>query len=151
MTMEHRPARRTRAGWLALLALAGLGLSACGEAGGGSEPAPPASLEEVAEGEIGRITLTEQAATRLDIETGTIETGSGRAPLEVPFAAVIYQPDGSTWVYANPAELTYKREPIEIESIDGDLAQLASGPPAGTKVVTQGASELWGFEFGIGK
>jgi hypothetical protein len=151
MTMEHTPARRTGARWLARLALAGLAISACGAGGGGAEPQPPASLEEVAEGEIGRITLTERAATRLDIRTGTVETGSGGAALEVPFAAVIYQPDGTTWVYANPAELTYKREPIEIDSIDGNVAQLTSGPPAGTKVVTQGASELWGFEFGIGK
>ena len=64
---------------------------------------------------------------------------------------MIYQPDGTTWVYANPEELIFKREPIEIDSIDGDVANLTSGPAAGTKVVTQGASELWGFEFGVGK
>jgi hypothetical protein len=150
MTMEHTPGRAARAGWLALLAVAGLGISACSDSGSASEPVPPASLEEVAEGEIGRITLTDQAASRLDIQTGTIEEGSAAA-LQVPFAAVIYQPDGSTWVYANPEELTFKREPIEIDSIDGDVANLTSGPAAGTKVVTQGASELWGFEFGIGK
>jgi hypothetical protein len=151
MTMEHTPGRRRHARWLALLAVAGLGITACRDADGGSEPPSPASLEEVAEGEIGRITLTDQAAIRLDIQTGTIEHGSGAAALQVPFAAVIYQPDGTTWVYTNPEELTYKREPIEIDSIDGEVAQLTSGPQAGTKVVTQGASELWGFEFGIGK
>ena len=54
-------------------------------------------------------------------------------------------------IYAKPENLVYKREPIEVESIDGDMVNLTAGPAAGTKVVTQGASELWGFEFGIGK
>jgi hypothetical protein len=151
MTMEHSPGRRSLAGGLALLAVAGLALSACRDSSGEAETVPPASLEEVAEGEIGRITLTDEAATRLDIRTGTVEAGSGGVGLQVPFAAVIYQPDGTTWVYANPDELTFKREPIAIESIDGDVAHLTSGPAAGTRVVTQGASELWGFEFGVGK
>jgi hypothetical protein len=69
----------------------------------------------------------------------------------VPFDAVIYQADGSTWVYANTDGLVFLRTPIEIDHIDGDVALLASGPDAGTKVVTVGASELLGFESGIGK
>ena len=44
----------------------------------------------------------------------------------------------------------YLREPIEIDRIDGDNAVLTTGPEAGTPVVTVGASELWGFEHGVG-
>ena len=69
---------------------------------------PPAVLESVPEGEIGRITLTDLAAQRLDIQTAAVEEGSASA-LQVPFAAVIYQPDGSTWVYSNPEGLVYVR------------------------------------------
>jgi hypothetical protein len=152
MTMHERePYRRGRALLLAGLGgLAVLGLAACKDSSSESEKPAPASLEEVAEGEIGRITLTEAAARRLDIQTAAVEAGAGGA-LQVPFDAVIYQPDGSTWVYASPEALVFKREPIEVDRIDGDVALVRSGPAAGTPVVTVGASELWGFEFGVGK
>lgn len=35
--------------------------------------------------------------------------------------------------------------------IDGDLAVLSHVPPAGTQIVTVGAAELFGTEFGVGK
>jgi hypothetical protein len=146
--------QKTQRSWtlagLALAALTALALTGCGDDAAETEAVPPAVLESVPEGEIGRITLTDLAAQRLDIQTATVEEGSGSA-LQVPFAAVIYQPDGSTWVYANPEGQVYVREPIEIDRIDGDIAHLTSGPDPGTPVVVVGASELWGFEFGVGK
>lgn len=147
----RRPGRH-RALLLAGLAwVAVLGLSACADSKSDSAEKPaPASLEEVADGEIGRITLTEDAARRLDIRTAEVEAGAGNG-LQVPFDAVIYQPDGTTWVYASPETLVFKREPIDVERIDGDVAVVRSGPAAGTPVVTVGAAELWGFEFGVGK
>ena len=36
------------------------------------------------------------------------------------------------------------------DSIQGDLAVLAAGPPVGATVVTAGAAELFGTEFGVG-
>ena len=146
----QRPGRhRLRLAGLAGVAV--LGLSSCGDSKSDSAEKPaPASLEEVAEGEIGRITLTEDAARRLDIQTAEVDAGAGSG-LQVPFGAVIYQPDGTTWVYASPETLVFKREPIDVERIDGDVAVARSGPAAGTPVVTVGAAELWGFEFGVGK
>jgi hypothetical protein len=154
MTMHHglrRPGRHRAVLFSGLAALAVLGLSACRDTKpeSGEKPAP-ASLEEVGEGEIGRITLTEDAAKRLDIQTAEVEAGASSA-LQIPFDAVIYQPDGTTWVYANPETLVFKREPVDVERIDGDVALVRSGPAAGTPVVIVGAAELWGFEFGIGK
>ena len=151
--MHDRPRRPGRHRHLLRAGLAGLavlGLLACRDSKAESEKPAPASLEEVGEGEIGRITLTEDAARRLDIQTAEIEAGTSSA-LQVPFDAVIYQPDGSTWVYANPEALVFKREPVDVERIDGDVALVRSGPAAGTPVVTVGAAELWGFEFGVGK
>jgi len=133
-----------------LVGLAVVGLSACRDAKAESEKPAPATLEEVAEGEIGRITLTADAARRLDIQTATVAAGSGDG-FQIPFDALIYQPDGTAWVYANPEELVFKREPIDVERIDGDIALVRSGPAVGTPVVTVGAAELWGFEFGVGK
>jgi hypothetical protein len=135
---------------LTLAAVTALALTACGDDSAETEKVPPAVLESVPEGEIGRITLTDLAAQRLDIQTATIEEGSASA-LQAPFAAVIYQPDGSTWVYSHPEGKVYVREEIEIDRIEGDVAYLTSGPEPGTPVVVVGASELWGFEFGVGK
>ena len=48
------------------------------------------------------------------------------------------------------AHLNIWRVLIAAFVIDGDLAVLSHGPPSGTEVVTVGAAELFGAEFGIG-
>jgi glutamine amidotransferase PdxT len=67
----------------------------------------------------------------------------------VPYSAVIYWIDGGAWVYTQVAQLTFVRAPIVIEEVDGDVAVLRSGPPAGTRVVSVGGQELLGTEFQI--
>jgi hypothetical protein len=69
----------------------------------------------------------------------------------VPYAAVLYDARGNTWVYTNPTPLTFVRHAIHIDYIEGDLAVLSDGPPSGTEVVTVGPAELFGAETGIGK
>lgn len=64
----------------------------------------------------------------------------------VPYSAVYYDGHGKPWVYVNSATLTYERQPIEIERIEGNLAVLTASPPLGTKVVTVGAPLLYGAE-----
>jgi hypothetical protein len=68
----------------------------------------------------------------------------------VPYAAVMYGPHGETLVYTNPEPLTFIRQPIAIDYIDGDQVVLSEGPSAGTKVVTVGVAELYGAESGVG-
>lgn len=77
----------------------------------------------------------------------SLERSGGR--LTIPYSAVIYWIDGQTWVYTNPGSLTFVRHRIAIDEIDGDVAVLRTGPPAGTKVVTLGGEELLGTEFAI--
>jgi hypothetical protein len=60
---------------------------------------------------------------------------------------VLYDTEGKTWTYTNPEPLVFVRHLVTIDHIDGDKAFLADGPPAGTKVVTVGAAELYGSEF----
>jgi len=67
----------------------------------------------------------------------------------VPYSAVIYWIDGGTWVYVKTGPRTFVRQPIDIDEIDGDVAVLRSGPPAGTQVVSVGGEELLGTEFAI--
>jgi hypothetical protein len=61
---------------------------------------------------------------------------------------VLYDPDGATWTYTSPKPLEYVRANITVKSIDGQRAILTKGPAPGTAVVTLGATELWGVEYG---
>jgi hypothetical protein len=102
------------------------------------------------------VILTAKAVERLDIKTalaGEVQVArspSGTYRKVVPYAAVLYDAHGDTWVYTNPEPQVYIRYQISVDYIDGDLAVLSDGPPAGTAVVTVGAAELFGTEFEIG-
>ncbi len=71
--------------------------------------------------------------------------------LAVPAAAVVYDISGGTWVYERTADRTYVRRRVELAYVTGDLAVLARGPSVGAVIVTTGAAELFGTEFGIGR
>jgi hypothetical protein len=101
-----------------------------------------------------RVKLAQSAVDRLDVLTAPVTSVRSRAGdlrLAIPYAGVIYDQEGATWAYTNPASLTYVRQAITIESIEGDRAVLSKGPKVGTAVVVQGATELFGIEFGLGK
>jgi hypothetical protein len=117
------------------------------------EEAPPAVIKPVAGSQIPQLQLTERAVQRLGIVTQPVRdkttAGHRAGPEVIPYSAVVYDTDGSTWTYVNTAARTYERKPITVTEIDGDIAQLSAGPPAGTKVVTVGAAELLGTEYNI--
>ena len=71
--------------------------------------------------------------------------------LTVPWAAVLHDIHGGTWVYEETAPQTYARRRVQVRHVSGDLAVLASGPGAGAKIVSAGAAELFGTEVGFGK
>lgn len=133
----------------ALPLTAALLLAACGEAPDDShEIDEPYSLEEVQGTELSQVTLTEQAAQRLGIETAPIAQAGDLAI--VPSAAVMVDPEGVFWVYTSPEPLVFVRHEISIEREEGDQTFVSAGPPAGTAVVTVGVPELYGAESEIG-
>lgn len=71
--------------------------------------------------------------------------------LTAPWAAVLHDVHGGTWVYEQTGERAYVRRRIVVRYVLGDTAVLASGPPAGTRVVTAGAAELFGTETGFSR
>jgi membrane fusion protein, heavy metal efflux system len=71
--------------------------------------------------------------------------------LIVPRAAVLYDASGGTWVYEARDGGVFVRHRVEIADVVGDTAVLRQGPAPGTRVVTVGAAELFGTEFGAGK
>ena len=92
-----------------------------------------------------------RAARRQDRQGPRGPAEAGATQKVIPYAAVLYDADGKTWVYANPGPRTFLRAPITVDRIDGDDAFLSDGPPSGTAVVTVGAEELYGTEFGFKK
>ena len=58
---------------------------------------------------------------------------------------------GGTWLYEQTAERTYVRRRVQVQYVSGTSAVLKEGPKKGTKVVTAGAVELFGTEFGFAK
>ncbi|NQV28948.1 MAG: efflux RND transporter periplasmic adaptor subunit [Rhodopirellula sp.] len=71
--------------------------------------------------------------------------------LVVPRAAILRDIHGVAWVYVNSAEHTFKRHRVEVHFTTKESAILSRGPEVGTRVVVDGAAELFGTEFGAGK
>ncbi|MGZ0166663.1 MAG: efflux RND transporter periplasmic adaptor subunit [Planctomycetales bacterium] len=71
--------------------------------------------------------------------------------LVIPRAAVLRDIHGVAWVYVNSAEHTFERHRVEVHFTTKDTAVLSRGPTVGTKIVVDGAAELFGTEFGAGK
>jgi hypothetical protein len=131
----------------------------------------PAKLERSEGSPLGRVTLTARAAERLGVETAPVRVAPVASMRQavasadelgqpvavpptaerkvVPYAAVVYEPHGDTWVYTNPEPLVFVRAHVTIDYIDGDVAVLSEGPPVGTAVATVGVAELFGVEFGV--
>jgi len=78
-------------------------------------------------------------------------TGTGTARLAAPLSAIVYDQQGGSWVYVKVGDHQYARRRVSIEAFADGWAVLARGPAAGTPVVTNGAAELLGTEFGAGK
>lgn len=70
--------------------------------------------------------------------------------LVVPDTAVLYDIHGATWVYEDLGGHAYVRRRVEIARHAGNSAVVRRGLTEGKRVVTAGAAELFGTEFGAG-
>ena len=134
-----------------LLTAAALALAACSTAPA-PDLAPPATVVPVKGSDIPRLELAPSAVQRLGIQTQPVAAaapGTAGASEVIPYAAVVYDTDGSSWTYVETAADTYLRQPITVTVIRGDVALLSAGPPVGTPVVTVGSAELLGTEYNI--
>ena len=137
---------QTRRSFAAVALAFGLVLAACGSLA----PAETTAPEEA--GVVGsnplEVTVSDHAFERLGIETAPIAATGGT--LSVPYAAILYDPEGKTWVYAQSQARVFVRTPVDVERIADGVATLKSGPAAGTAVVVVGTEELYGAESGVG-
>jgi hypothetical protein len=158
--MQHSN-RCGAAAMLLLVAVVGLGVAACGRAGatgqGEAGYGDPAKVEPVEGTELAKVILTQRAAERLGIQTAEVREvrvpavkGGGTRKV-IPYAAVLYDENGDTWTFTRPQDLTFLRQEVKVDYIEGDQSFLLDGPPAGSTVVTVGAAELLGAELGVGE
>lgn len=129
--------------------LGALPLLGCTEASESADNATPAATVEELDSGVNRITLVESSTKRLGIQF--VELAEHGGGLAAPYDVVLYDDFGKEWVYVSPEPNVFMRTPIEINRVEGDMVYLASGPEAGTKVVTSGAAELLGIEAGVGQ
>lgn len=138
-----------------VLIIAGLQLSACSEPQSKVEKIEPAHVEDIEGSELKRVMLTTRAMERLDIKTDqvterVVKYSPSTMGKVVPYAALIYDPNGGTWVYTSPEPQVFVRYSIHVDYIEGDRVILKEGPPVGTVVATVGVAELYGTETGMG-
>ena len=110
---------------------------------------PPAILDPAPGARLPTVTLSESALNAVRVQTVPAQAAPGG--VVIPTKAVIYSPDGAAWTYVVIGPRSYLRHAIVIDHISGTEAFLSSGPAAGTPVVTIGAPELLGAEYGVGE
>jgi hypothetical protein len=145
--------RRTR--WLVVAMVAALALAGCSKSAEEPEETGHATVKlEAVKGrpDIKRVILSSEAVKRIDVHTVQVRDApdaSGAVQKVIPYSAVLYDAEGKTWTYATPKANTYERQPITIDRIENDQAILTDGPASGTTIVTVGAEEIFGTEFGL--
>lgn len=158
MGLPEKAVDLNRVVWLAAcLAGASLMLSGCNqertEGARSGDDDQPARLVTVDGSQLRGVVLTARATDRLGIKSEPVrEVRAPGAPMPetaVPVAALVYDKNGEVWVYTSTQPHRYVRQSVTVERIEGDLAILESGPAAGTAVVTVGAAELLGTEYGV--
>lgn len=69
----------------------------------------------------------------------------------VPWTSILYDYHGGAWIYDQIQPRQFTRRRVQVEAIDNGSALISRGIGPGANVVTDGAAELFGVEFGAGK
>ena len=135
---------------LGMVALAALAVSGCKEATEAtvSSGYEPSHVEAVGDSDVQKVTFTDVGAEQVGLATATAQQRG--ASTVVPYAALIYDGQGVTWVYTVADDLTFIRSQVKVDHIEGDQVLLSDGLGRGAEVVTAGAAEVYGAELGIG-
>jgi hypothetical protein len=125
-----------------VLALGAAALAGCTEVESESETGyEPSKLRKT------HVEFTPEGAKRTGLRTEAVERTSRR--VSVPYAALLYDPEGKTYVYTSPKELHYVKTEVLVARVESGRVVLARGPPQGPRVVTTGAAEVYGTELEV--
>ncbi|MBB3814774.1 hypothetical protein GGR60_000248 [Xanthomonas arboricola] len=124
-------------------------------AGEAAYPVPGPASSNVAAGTVDLFYRLSNQGSRWRIgqrvATTIPEQGTTTVGVIVPAAAVVRDIHGGEWVYTQSGPHSYLRQRVEIAFSADDHVVVSRGLPAGTKVVSAGAAELFGTEFGVSK
>ncbi len=130
----------------ALVAVATLG--ACADIESAEEEGyHPAEIEEIPGSDVQRVTLTEDAASRISLEIEPVSAEGGTTT--VPYAALVYDGEGGSWVYVEDGALSFVRRAVDVRRVDGDRVVVDDVVTTTDRVATIGATEIYGAELGI--
>jgi hypothetical protein len=138
---------QSKAAAAALVTLAVTVLAAC-SAPASARHVPAARMERVAPDKAPSVVLSPVGAQRLGLQAVTVRRAGSLTM--IPYAALLYQPDGQTVVYTVTGPLTYTRQAVAVSKIEANRVYLSRGPAPGRRVVTTGAEELLGVQDGVG-
>jgi len=142
--------KRLRALSAGLFVIGAMFLSACKEveedSAAGYEPTKLEPIKGKSE-DFQRVIFTKEGAARTDVQTGSVTRSGGHKV--IPYEALIYNDEAKTFVYTSTKPLSYERVPVTVDRIEGDRVLLSKGPALDSKVVTVGASEVYGAELDI--
>ena len=162
-----------------IMIVAPLLLTACQKQHDAHQVEHPATITKIEGSDLSRVALTDKAIERLGIKTTSIQeadvssvqttatdlvaaqtastattmvvaTGVTNSRKVIPYAALLYDPYGKTWVYTSPEPGVFVRQQINVDFIEGDQVFLTEGPSIDSLVVEVGVAELYGAEFEIG-
>jgi len=133
---------------VALQFILGLQLMACRQESDTANKGASVRIEDTGE-TLYRVRLTTSKAEEYNIQTAEVreEQLAGVTRKVIPFTAVVNDQYGNAWTFTNPASLVFVRNRIVVDHIEGEMAVLSDGPPAGAAVVTVGADKLLSSEF----
>jgi hypothetical protein len=126
---------------------AGLVVSACAEVESNLRETYPYKVEPIKGSDVQRVTMTDETAALLPVKVTTVRR-EGKRKI-VPHDALIYNPDGDSFVYTKPKAETYVRAPVRVVRVVDDEAVLSDGPRPATRIVTTGSAELLATEYEI--
>jgi hypothetical protein len=141
----HRLSRR--AAFLIIVAVAAM--AGCGRTSAVPGPPPPPAQVRVGQHGAVSVVLTPLGAQQVGIQTAVAASAARGRQAVVPYSALLYQPDGSSVIYAATGQLTYTLVAADVARIQGNEVYLTGLAP-GTTVVTVGGEELLGIQDGVG-
>jgi len=114
--------------------------------------APPSADPATAAVDLYFALANPRGAFRPGQRVGVRLTRTGEAAsVAVPHAALLYDAYGGAWVYEARGGQVFVRRRVAVSDMVDGYAVLSQGPSVGTRIVTDGAAELFGMEFGAGK
>lgn len=95
------------------------------------------------------VTLSNEERGRLDIKTLKVLIEPNRT-IELPLSSLIYDTQGTAWIYIENPNLKFKRSEIQIISTNNEKMKVSMNFGSNGEVVVVGAAELYGVETGVG-